>query len=54
VVTGKGLAHGGVLRHMVPRWLNEAPNRERVLAFAPAQPKHGGGGALYILIRRKR
>jgi hypothetical protein len=54
VVTGKGLAHGGVLRHMVPRWLNEEPNRERVLAFAPAQPKHGGAGALYLLIRRKR
>jgi DNA-nicking Smr family endonuclease len=54
VVTGKGLTHGGVLRHMVPRWLNERPNRERVLAFAPAQPKHGGAGALYLLIRRKR
>jgi DNA-nicking Smr family endonuclease len=54
VVTGKGLAHGGVLRHMVPRWLNEGVNRERVLAFAPAQPKHGGAGALYLLIRRKR
>ena len=54
VVTGKGLLHGGVLRHMVPRWLNEGANRERVLAFAPAQPKHGGAGALYLLIRRKR
>ena len=54
VVTGKGLVHGGVLRHMVPRWLNEDQNRERVLAFAPAQPKHGGAGALYLLIRRKR
>lgn len=54
VVTGKGLAHGGVLRHMVPRWLNEGANRGRVLAFAPAQPKHGGAGALYLLIRRKR
>jgi DNA-nicking Smr family endonuclease len=54
VVTGKGLVHGGVLRHMVPRWLNEGANRARVLAFAPAQPKHGGAGALYLLIRRKR
>jgi DNA-nicking Smr family endonuclease len=54
VVTGKGLLHGGVLRHMVPRWLNEGANRERVLAFAPAQPKHGGAGALYLLIRRAR
>jgi DNA-nicking Smr family endonuclease len=54
VVTGKGLLHGGVLRHTVPRWLNEGANRERVLAFAPAQPKHGGAGALYLLIRRAR
>ncbi|HEX5079902.1 MAG TPA: Smr/MutS family protein [Geminicoccaceae bacterium] len=54
VVTGKGLVHGGVLRHMVPRWLNEGANRARVLAYAPAQPKHGGAGALYLLIRRKR
>ena len=54
VVTGKGLLHGGVLRHMVPRWLNEGANRPRVLAFAPAQPRHGGAGALYLLIRRAR
>jgi DNA-nicking Smr family endonuclease len=54
VVTGKGVLNGGVLRHMVPRWLNEAGNRERVVAYAPAQPKHGGTGALYLLIRRQR
>jgi DNA-nicking Smr family endonuclease len=54
VVTGKGLETGGTLRHMVPRWLNEEPNRARVLAFSPAQPRHGGGGALYVLIRRRR
>ena len=54
VVTGKGLESGGTLRHMVPRWLNEEPNRARVLAFCPAQPRHGGGGALYVLIRRRR
>lgn len=54
VVTGKGVVNGGVLRQMVPRWLNESGNRERVLAYAPAQPKHGGTGALYLLIRRQR
>jgi DNA-nicking Smr family endonuclease len=54
VVTGKGLLTGGVLRHMVPRWLDEAGIRERVLAYAPAQPKHGGAGALNLLIRKKR
>ena len=54
VVTGKGLESGGILRHMVPRWLNEEPNRARVVAFCPAQPRHGGSGALYVLIRRRR
>ncbi len=56
VITGKGRAGeaGGVLRANVPRWLNQPPNRARVLAIAEAQPKHGGAGALYVLLRRKR
>jgi len=54
VITGKGARGGGVLRATVPRWLNEWPNRQRLLAFAPAQPKDGGGGALYLLLRRAR
>jgi DNA-nicking Smr family endonuclease len=56
VVTGKGLhkEEGGVLRGAVPHWLNEAPNRGRVLSFDYAQQKHGGTGALYILLRRRR
>ncbi|HEX6840027.1 MAG TPA: Smr/MutS family protein [Stellaceae bacterium] len=57
VLTGKGRAGSsaaGVLRAAVPRWLNEAPNRARLLAIAAAQPKHGGAGAMYLLLRRKR
>lgn len=56
VVTGKGTttAGGGVLRAQVPAWLNELPNRPRVLAFDYAQPQHGGMGALYILLRKRR
>ncbi len=64
VITGKGTAMGaatgaatgagGVLRAQVPRWLNEPGNRARVLAFDYAQPKHGGLGALYVLLRRKK
>lgn len=54
VITGKGSSSGGVLRATVPRWLTEAPLRPLVLAHAPAQPKDGGAGALYVLIRRKR
>ncbi len=56
VITGKGRVseNGGVLRTMAPRWLNAPANRARVLAIAPAQPKDGGAGALYVLLRRKR
>ncbi len=60
VITGKGttteaaMGTGGVLRAQVPRWLNEPANRARVLAFDYAQPKHGGLGAIYVLLRRKK
>jgi DNA-nicking Smr family endonuclease len=57
VITGKGLGDSfgrGVLRQAVPRWLNEAPNRARILAVMPAQPRHGGAGALYVLLKRNR
>jgi DNA-nicking Smr family endonuclease len=56
VITGKGRRSGGagVLRMMVPRWLNEQPNRRRVLAFCYAVPAHGGDGALYVLLRKSR
>ena len=56
VVTGKGFGKdgGGVLRVAVPRWLNESPNREKVLAFEYARQKDGGAGALYVLMKRRR
>ena len=53
VITGRSLRHGGTLRAMTPRWLDEAPNRRRVLAYAEAQLRHGGEGALYVLVRRR-
>ena len=55
VITGKGSASGGgILREQVPRWLNQAPNRAHVLAFDYARPQHGGTGALYVLLKRRR
>jgi len=54
VITGKGREGGGVLRREVPRWLNEPSLRGVVLAFSYAQPKHGGDGALYVLLKRRR
>jgi len=52
VITGHGRFSGGVLKEAVPRWLHEAEIRRHVLAIAPAQPQHGGTGALYVLLRR--
>lgn len=60
VITGKGLTSeiagrgSGVLREAVPRWLNEPALRPRVLAVTHAQPKDGGHGALYVLLKRAR
>lgn len=56
VITGKGtFGNGvGVLRGEVPRWLNEAPLRPIVLAYAEAHPREGGAGALYVALRRRR
>jgi DNA-nicking Smr family endonuclease len=56
VITGKGTFSGGpgVLKQEVPKWLNMSPLRERIVAVNEAQPRHGGGGALYVLLKRKR
>ena len=51
IVTGKGK---GILQSAVPRWLNEAALRPKVLSIEFAQQKDGGTGALYVLLRRHR
>ena len=56
VITGKGSVSegGGVLRRRLPDWLNQPACRPHVLAFAVARPEHGGAGAFYVLLRRRR
>lgn len=64
VITGKGNTgrtsedwlerEPGVLKRKVPDWLYEPELGSLVLQAVPAQPKHGGDGALYVLLRRKR
>ncbi|MSO92347.1 MAG: DNA mismatch repair protein MutS [Rhodospirillales bacterium] len=57
VITGHGVrssAGRGALREALPRWLNEPALRPRILTLAPAQPKHGGQGAFYVLLKRRR
>ncbi len=61
VITGRGgrgrdpLAKArGVLRAGLEGWLNRPAIRPLVLACVPAQRRHGGQGAFYVLLRRSR
>ncbi|HYM71881.1 MAG TPA: Smr/MutS family protein [Stellaceae bacterium] len=54
VITGRGAVGGGVLRAAVPRWLAEPEFRPHLLAIATAQPRDGGAGALYVMLRRNK
>ena len=51
IITGKG---AGVRQGRGPDWLKQPPMSQHVLAMAEARPKDGGGGAFYVLLRRKR
>jgi DNA-nicking Smr family endonuclease len=42
----------GRLRRLVPEWLHEPEFRAHVAGFQPAHPRHGGGGAFYVKLRR--
>jgi DNA-nicking Smr family endonuclease len=42
----------GVLRRLVPYWLAEPSLRMQVVSFTESALRHGGGGALYVTIRK--
>ena len=63
VITGKGRARDegapmpvrdGALRHEVPHWLSLPPLTQAVLQIVPAHRRHGGAGAYYVYLRRRR
>lgn len=67
VITGKGSDPGpapadlmegrparGAIRADLPRWLGEEGLSTRIAAVRRAHPKHGGGGAAYLILKRKR
>ena len=55
VITGKGsVTEGGILRRMLPKWLNSSSIRDMIIAIEVAIPRDGGTGAYYVIIRRKR
>lgn len=52
VVTGKGQKGEGVIKNNIVSWLNTKGLRNKILAVNYASNKHGGSGALYILLRK--
>ncbi|MGE4063926.1 MAG: Smr/MutS family protein [Rhodospirillaceae bacterium] len=55
VVTGKGGEKGeGKIRREAPVWLNRGDLRPLILAVTEARPHDGGGGALYVMLKRSR
>ncbi|MDK9695926.1 MAG: Smr/MutS family protein [Siculibacillus sp.] len=61
VITGKGkpgaafeMHERGVLRRSVPHWLADPALRGVVVGFEEAHLAHGGAGAIYVRLRRRR
>ena len=63
VITGKGkpksdfsLTPGtqGILQRNVPIWLAQAPLSSVILEATPAHQRHGGDGAIYVYLRKRR
>lgn len=58
LITGKAPRAGegkrGLIRAAVPDWLAASRHAAQVAAVRGAHPRHGGTGALYIVLRRRR
>lgn len=58
VITGKGgrsdddARPRGVIRASLRDWLHGPELRPYIAALRPAHPRHGGGGAWYVILRR--
>jgi DNA-nicking Smr family endonuclease len=58
VITGKppkpDTKGRGLIRANIGTWLGSSGYRDRIAAVRNAHPRHGGTGALYVILRRKR
>ena len=63
VITGKGAPGAardfgdqrpGIIRREAPVWLRTPPLAGPVVNVSQAHPRHGGGGALYVYLKRLR
>jgi len=62
LVTGRARPHDpadrgsrrGAIRAKFLDWVEAGPHASRIAAIRPAHPRHGGGGAVYIVLRKGR
>ncbi len=62
VVTGKprqrndnsSNSHRGAIRAEIGHWLQTSPHADAIASVRVAHPRHGGDGALYVILRRKK
>lgn len=63
IVTGKGVRVdkegnqsrvGGVLRARFKDWMREGDFRQHVVRVSTSHPRHGGGGAFYVFLKRNK
>jgi DNA-nicking Smr family endonuclease len=61
VIAGKPRPHGendqrgnrrGAIRAKLLDWLAASEHAGRIAAIRPAHPRHGGAGAVYVVLRR--
>lgn len=52
VITGKGTTGEGVLRRFAPEWLRGPVLRPLIAGVSEADRRHGGAGALYVVLKR--
>jgi DNA-nicking Smr family endonuclease len=51
---GNAESRRGAIRGEIGHWLESGPHADHIASVRVAHPRHGGDGALYVILRRKK